>query len=156
MTKQVSELTNKATPVGSDELLIQETGGGTTKKTTILAALGAGIDSAFGAITASKFLKLGGATELTIASGAVTAVSSYHILDTEGDAASDDLDTINGGADYAFLVLHTASNSRVVTAKDGTGNLSLAGDFAMSSISDRLLLLYTGGTWVEVSRSDNA
>ena len=34
------------------------------------------------------------ATELTIAAGVVTATNNYHTIDTAGDIASDDLDTI--------------------------------------------------------------
>jgi hypothetical protein len=42
-------------------------------------------------------LNYAAATELTIATGAITVTQSQHTVDTEADAASDDLDTISGG-----------------------------------------------------------
>lgn len=99
---------------------------------------------------------------LTIASGSVTAPRRYGAtvrIDTEGAAATDDLDTIavqDGGQIGFTLVLGAASAARVVTVKDGTGNLRLAGDFVMNSTDDRLLLIFNGTNWVELSRSDNS
>lgn len=97
------------------------------------------------------------AGELTIATGAVTVAGSYHTIDTESDAASDDLDTINGGTDGAWLVIQAADSARTVVAKDGTGNLQLAGDFSMDNAQDTLTLIYSGAlsAWCELSRSDN-
>lgn len=37
-TKQINDLTAKATPISTDEIVIQETGGGTTKKATLANA----------------------------------------------------------------------------------------------------------------------
>jgi len=97
-------------------------------------------------------------SELTISSGAVTATKNYHTLDTEGGAGTDDLDTINGGSDGQLLILRDDSNNRDVTAKDGTGNLALAGDFTFTNSLDTLTLLYCAGKseWLEISRSNNA
>lgn len=94
-------------------------------------------------------------TELTIASGEISVVQTYHTVDTEADAASDDLDTINGGVEGQFLVIRAANSARTVVAKDGTGNLSLAGDFSLTNGEDTLTLLCRGADWVEISRSDN-
>jgi hypothetical protein len=100
---------------------------------------------------------------LTIASGAVTSPVRQNAtlkIDTEGAAASDDLDTITpttgGGYVGQVISLKGASSARVVTAKDNTGNLRLAGDFAFTATADRLLLEYDGANWIELSRSDNA
>lgn len=97
------------------------------------------------------------AGELTIATGAVTVTGGYHTIDTESDAASDDLDTINGGADGQLLVVQAENSTRTVVAKDGTGNLQLAGDFSLDNTQDSLTLLYSAAlsAWVEISRSDN-
>jgi hypothetical protein len=113
-----------------------------------------GIDAP--AITADK-LTVPNAGTLTIASGAITVTGSRHAVDTEAAAASDDLDTINGGSDRLVLVLNTVSNSRDVTLKDGTGNLRLAGDCTLGTSNDRIVLEYVSSTatWVEVSRSIN-
>lgn len=107
----------------------------------------------------SGFTFLGDESTLTIASGAITPTSGYHDVDTEGAAATDDLDTINepteGLADGAILVIKPSSSARTVVAKDGTGNLRLAGDFTMDDGTDMLTLIWTGTTWNELSRSAN-
>lgn len=106
--------------------------------------------------SSSSFFGLGSPTTATIASGVITATSSYVQIDTEGAAATDDLDTINGGVSGDVLVLYSTSNVRDPTIKDGTGNLRLAGDFVMSHTDDRIILLKQGSIWFEISRSDNA
>jgi hypothetical protein len=93
-----------------------------------------------------------------IASGVLTIVGGYHRVDTEGGVgSSDDLDTINGGADGRILVLHPNVTGRTIVAKDGTGNLHLAGNFTMDNEQDTLTLIYDGqlAKWLELSRSDN-
>ena len=94
--------------------------------------------------------------ELTIASGAVSVGSDFHVIDTEGDASSDDLDTINGGFIGMFLLLKAANDARTVVVKDGTGNLKTNGDFSLTHTDDTIALIYDGTNWLEVSRSDNA
>lgn len=56
----------------------------------------------------------GSATSLTIATGAVTLTnnSSSYTINTEGAAASDDLDTINGGQDGQIIFIRSANSSR--------------------------------------------
>jgi len=108
-----------------------------------------------GNLTADALLGLGTATELTIASGAITITGSYHTVDTEGDASSDDLDTINGGSEGNILVLRAANGARTVVLKDGTGNLQLAGDFSLDSLYDTIMLVRASTNWLELSRSNN-
>lgn len=103
-----------------------------------------------------SIINVGSSVELTIASGAVTRTQTYHTLDTEGDAGTDDLDTINGGANGDILILRPVSPDRTIVAKDGTGNLSLAGDFTMDDNDDTLVVILAGSLWLEISRSDNA
>lgn len=113
-------------------------------------------DGSAQAILCNGFLGLGAPTELTIATGIVTATRSYHTIDTEADAASDDLDTINGGNNGDILICKSAASGRVVTFKDGTGNLLLAGDFVADNARDTITLLWgTGLGWMEISRSNN-
>lgn len=97
-------------------------------------------------VTLEKFLNFGAPSTLTISSGEVTAIKSYHRIDTQGAASSDDLDTINGGSDGDVLVLKSVSDARVVVLKDGTGNLSLEGSADVSLIdpSMKVLLVYDG------------
>ena len=101
------------------------------------------------------FLNFGARSELTIASGVVTVTSSFHTIDTEADASSDNLDTISGGADGDLLVIMAESSGRTVVCKDGTGNLRLAGDFTMDDTQDKLFLIFYISTWHEISRSNN-
>ncbi len=93
---------------------------------------------------------------LEIATGVVTATKSYHTIDTEASAASDDLDTISGGVAGDILVINAANSSRTVVVKDGTGNLQLEGDCTLDNTQDTIMLIYTSaGAWYEVSRSNN-
>jgi hypothetical protein len=95
--------------------------------------------------------------ELTIATGAITITGGYHRVDTEADAASDDLATINGGVDGARLVLRAENTARTVVVKDGTGNIQCAGDFSLDNTQDTIELIYDGTltAWLEIGRSDN-
>jgi hypothetical protein len=108
-------------------------------------------------VSTPKLLLTPQSSILTVASGVITATDSVHRVDTEAAAASDDLDTINGGSDGYVLILRTSVNSRDVTLKDGTGNLYLAGDFTLSHTQDTIMLRFDAliNGWVEVSRSDN-
>ena len=87
-------------------------------------------------------------SELTIAAGEVTQTQSIHTLDTEADAASDDLDTITVLTNSTFLTVRLADNARIVTLKHGTGNLNLpaAADVVMTANS-LYILMYNGSSW---------
>jgi len=100
-------------------------------------------------------LSVGDESELTIATGAITVTSSYHTVDTESDAASDDLDTVNGTRKGQIVFIRANNSARSVVAKDGTGNLKLAGDFTMDNAEDVLQLISDGTNLYEVSRSNN-
>lgn len=97
------------------------------------------------------------ASELTIATGAITITAGVHTVDTEGDATPDDLDTISGGRTGDILVIVPENAARTVVAKHGTGNLNLSGgaDFTMDEDDDFLVLLLIGSIWQEISRSEN-
>jgi hypothetical protein len=95
-------------------------------------------------------------TELTIASGAITVGNSrYYIVDTEADAASDDLDTINGMVQGEVYTFRAADAARTVVFKDGTSNLRTAGDFSADNSQDRIMLMRDDSLVYEVARSDN-
>jgi len=80
-------------------------------------------------------------TELTIASGAVTISQTYHDIDTEGDASSDDLDTISGATEGRILILRANHTDRTVVLKNGTGNLNIGGDIYLDDINKRVILI---------------
>lgn len=100
---------------------------------------------------------LGPANELTIASGAITITGGNHTVDTEGDAASDDLETITGLADGEILFITAADASREVVIKHGSGNIRLNGgiDFALDNLEKGVLFIgtpsYVIGVGVPVS-----
>jgi hypothetical protein len=91
-------------------------------------------------------VRLSTAQAATIATGAITATSSYIVLDTEGAAASDDLDTINGDTAGQILVLTIANSARDVVLKNGTGNLSIGGDITIGTTNDVVMLLRRSGS----------
>ena len=99
------------------------------------------------------FLKVNIALEtavgLTIASGAVAKTRSHHTIDTEGNAASDDLDTISGGAEGELLLIRPADGARTVVIKHGTGNIWNVAqvDILLDDADDYALLVYSGSKW---------
>lgn len=96
------------------------------------------------------------AQSVTVATGAVTATGSRLIV--TGQTSPDDLDTITASGSlttYSEIVVAPVNSADDVVLKDGTGNLSLNGDFTMDHADDRITLEYDGTNWVELSRSDN-
>jgi hypothetical protein len=91
----------------------------------------------------------GGACILT--GGTIRIRSGHHTVDTEGGAATDDFDTIDGGLTGDVVRLRAADPGRVVTARDGTGNLVLGADRPLDDAGDVLVLEKRGdGMWHEV------
>ncbi|MFD2854015.1 hypothetical protein ACFSZS_03325 [Seohaeicola zhoushanensis] len=93
--------------------------------------------------------------ELTIAAGSITPHSIVHRIDTEADAASDDLETIQstnapGGQ---VLYLRTESSARDVVIKHGVGNIICASgaDFTLSSTDKVAHLVRIGTSWMCVN-----
>lgn len=101
-------------------------------------------------------LILNDATELTIdAVGQVVATQSFHTIDTYGDGATDDLDSIAGGTAGQIIVITAADSARTVVAKHGVDNLLLEGDMTLNNSWDTLTMIFTGTWWKELSRSNN-
>ncbi len=107
--------------------------------------------------TTSAYLDIPSPTELTINSGVITVAQAYHTIDTEGDGASDDLNTINdaGLDDNSILVLRAESSTRSVVLKDDVDNLRLNGDCTLDHSRDTITLIGSGGLWYELARSNN-
>lgn len=78
-------------------------------------------------------------------------------VDTEGNAAVDDLDTIVATYNRHRIVITAASSSRTIVLKDGVGNLALNGDFSLTHGTDQIELVYkaSNALWAELSRSNN-
>lgn len=82
---------------------------------------------------------------LAIASGAVTITGFAHWIDTEGAAASDDLDTINTpDTSNRLLYISAANDGRTVVVKHNTGNILCVGnaDITLDDAHDFAVLWY--------------
>lgn len=92
---------------------------------------------------------------LTISVGAITRTQRRHIVDTEAQASTDDLDTINGFADGEELILRIANATRTVVVKSSGGNIDMAADFTMNTLRHVLHLHYNADAlkWHEIARS---
>lgn len=92
----------------------------------------------------------------TIASGAITFISTIMTIDTEGAASSDDLDTINGGVEGALLILKTANSSRDIRVTN-SGNVvtSTGASITLSTTNSSLLLVYNALTskWNNIAQA---
>ena len=108
----------------------------------------------------------GSGTALTIATGVVTLTnnSSSYVLDTEGAAATDDLDTINGGQDGQIIYIRSTADARNIVLKHNIGNIwnpqnnnATNRDITLDVTTDFALLRYssTAGYWIIVSSSFN-
>ena len=94
--------------------------------------------------------------ERVIATGVITIASTYstfYDIDTQGDASTDDLVTINGGEDGEIIVIRAENAARTVVVKHGTGNIQLKGgyDLPLLDQTQLLMLRYDGANWVEIS-----
>lgn len=107
-------------------------------------------DNTFSGLT--SFLDAG---ELTISSGVITLTGTYHRVDTEADASSDDLDTINTGSDGLIVVLRAENTARTVVIRDGTGNIETAdgNDIFLDNTEKTVLLQYDSSLskWIVIS-----
>ena len=99
------------------------------------------------------------ASELTITSGVVVPTGGTHTVDTEGNAAADDLTHVQATEvrDGAILVLWPESTGRVVTVKHMAGGvgqcyLRSEDDYAMGHESAVLVLQRRGTVWYEIVR----
>lgn len=116
------------------------------------------------------FFTLGVPENAVIDGGDLVISKSYVLVDTEGAAATDNLDWImldimhHFPPDGTLLVIQAADATNTVVLRDesgiaGDGNLKLVGaSRSLDHTSDSILLVYnaTLAQWCEVSWSDNA
>jgi hypothetical protein len=120
---------------------------GTDWRTMFLATVSAtGNNTLSGSNTFTGKVLLPTDGELTIATGAVTVTGAFHTIDTESDAASDNLDTISGGADGQVLQIRADNDARTVVVKHNTGNIYNPGaaDISLDNYYNVLNLRYDG------------
>lgn len=94
---------------------------------------------------------------LTIAAGAITPDRAFHRIDTEGAAATDNLDTISqvNHPDGRILLLRLVDAARVVVVRHnqgGTGEILLDSglDLELNSLDQLLALYRDGAVWREL------
>ena len=91
---------------------------------------------------------------LVINGGAITPTEGSHDVDTEGAAASDELDVINPGvtADGGLLLLYATDDARTVEVKTGVGNIFLqdGNNFFLDSTVKSLLLRRDGANFRDI------
>jgi len=100
----------------------------------------------------------------TIVAGEIV-ISNYEpndliTVDTEGAAASDNLDTIHGGHDGQIIILQAANSAHTIVIRDnavGGGNIITAGaaSFSLDNTKDKWMGVITDGRVDEISRSNN-
>ncbi len=90
--------------------------------------------------------------ELTIAAGVIVPTHRFHTVDTEGDAADDDIDTIDGTNALAgdVLILQSADAARDSRAMNGAGNIITrsGSNLTLPTRGQRLEFHFDGTNWV--------
>ena len=102
----------------------------------------------------------GTGTELTISSGdIVPTTDGYYTVDTEADAASDDLDTIDDAniPEGTILIIRANNTARTVVVKNGSGNHTIHTadglDFDLDDDEKSITLQLRSAEWYELTRS---
>jgi hypothetical protein len=97
------------------------------------------------------------ASERTIASGVISVTQLVHTIDTQGDASSDDLDSITGGQAEQMLIVRPASAARTVVLKHAIGADLIATpggiDISLAEATDWAILCHNGTQWSVVASS---
>lgn len=101
-------------------------------------------------VVAAGFVNVANDIELTIATGVITVTQSNHIVDTQSDASTDDVDTINGGEEGNIIFLSAAHADRDVVFKTGTGNLNITADITLTDINDNVGLIFKNAAWTRL------
>lgn len=102
----------------------------------------------------------GASVEVTISSGVITITSgkTFYRVDTEGDGAADDLDSISGGAEGSIVILIAEDITRVVTIKDSASiYLNDDSDLELDAANIAIVLIkLSSGSWMELSRTSSS
>ena len=107
-----------------------------------------------GDISTKLRLFLAGTTITVAATFTISPNTSYHILSAASAVTSSTTLAITAGVSVGqILILQGTHDTNTVTIKDSAGT-SLAGD-ATLGVGDTLTLIWSGSSWVEISRSNN-
>jgi hypothetical protein len=103
-------------------------------------------------ISPAGLLNFATSTGLTIAAGSITSTQNWHTIDTEGAAASDNLDTIGAGSGGQIIFMRTVSAARDVVIRHGVGNIVCPGlsNITLGETSDLAMGIYdaTLSKWI--------
>ena len=96
---------------------------------------------------------------VTISGGVVSSTDGVVVrVNTEGSAATDDLNSITQEDDGQLMILRANTNGQTVVVKDGVGNIELANneDVVLDDVRKTVTLVYVQvlSDWIEVSRSN--
>jgi|GEM_PF-1340944 hypothetical protein len=86
----------------------------------------------------------------TVSGGGITYSATLMSVDTEGGAASDELDTIADGGTGKLLLLRSQSTARIVTLRHDVGNLwnPAGGDVVLTHPNKLVMLIYNSARWI--------
>ncbi len=99
------------------------------------------------AVLSADQLILNDGSELTIATGVITVTNARHTVDTESDAASDDLVTISGTVAGETFILSANNTARSIVLKNGSDNIICAtGDDITLEETYQAVLCVSDGT----------
>ena len=106
-----------------------------------------------------QFLNMATPTTLTIAAGAITVTQGFHLVDTQGGASTDDLDTINGGTIGDLLTFSSVNSARNI-AITCNGNIRFSEEhqsesFGFVSPSGTSGTFYTAGYYAAPAADAN-
>ena len=103
---------------------------------------------------------LNGITNYQVNAGVITIAGESRISVTPEEGISDDLDTIDGASECGQLlwVFRGGGGSIFVTLIDGSGNLELSANAALTDKSDNVLLIWDAdlSKWCQSSKANNA
>lgn len=117
------------------------------------------IDTKLATVYTGGLIRGAGATLEISVGGSITPTHTFHRVDTNGGAATDNLPTINAAnaVDGDVIVITSTNNARDVTVQDAVDNINCAGDFTLANARDKMMLVWDSALslWCEVSRSTN-
>ena len=84
----------------------------------------------------------------TVSAGNITILGTYHLVETQSSAATDDLDNIQTTGSGLLAILRAKSSARTVVLRHGTGNISTPDgyDIELDDTNKYATLLYDSDT----------
>ena len=97
------------------------------------------------------------APDLTISSGSITPVDSFHRVLGEGSADDELTNTSVTNTKIGDLLILEGNSNNDIRIRNSVGNINLrGGDFWMSGGAAKILLIRSGSNWHEIARNSTA